>query len=122
MSYRWERDTGLPQEIASADLRPSDVPPAPTSPDDERAIGEMIAFAHTFNGYKWGGPPQKLGEVHRGTFDEWDEHGVLPDDLDVLRGCLFFWVRADRHGGGHGPTVEDIPWLAALIDGIREFA
>lgn len=119
MTYRWQRENGLPQELASADLRPADVPPSPVSADDHDAIGLMIEFAHTFNGYRWGGPPHQLGEVHEATYEVWRRTGELPDDPDRVRACLFYWVRADRHGGGYGPTEDDLPWLGALLDALR---
>jgi hypothetical protein len=53
--------------------------------------------------------------VHRG----WLAGDILPDDVDELRSFLFFWFRADRHGGGYGPSEEDLVWLTALLDALR---
>lgn len=119
--FRWLRDE-QPDEVPSGDLRASDVPLPPASTEDERAIQSMVEFAHTFDGYAWGGPPGELGPVVHGVRRTWDAGADLPDDLDTLRACLFFSVRADRFSGGYGPNDEDVVWLQALLRAIADLA
>jgi hypothetical protein len=49
----------------------------------------------------------------------WLGGDVLAGDVDGLRSFPFFWFRADRHGGGYGPSEADLVWLAALLDAMR---
>jgi hypothetical protein len=117
-AYRWLAG-GPDQPFPSERLLASDVPPPLTSSRDAMAIQLANQFAHTFNGYNWAGSLEELAarfqRVHRG----WLGGDILPGDVDELRSFLFFWFRADRHGGGYGPSEEDLVWLTALLDALR---
>jgi hypothetical protein len=39
----------------------------------------------------------------------------VAEDVGLLRGFLFFEVRAHRHGGGYGEFSE-FPFVAALVE------
>ncbi|MEU4624986.1 hypothetical protein AB0G04_34065 [Actinoplanes sp. NPDC023801] len=79
---------------------------------------EIIEFAHTYDGYGLHtGQPGLAQRVH----DEWERTGDPGDDLDVLRACLFFEVRAHRHSGGRGRFAQQ-PFAAALLARIRVLA
>lgn len=103
--------------IASIDLAPGDVP------DDVAATGrghdDVVAFAETFNGYAWGGGPHVIGPRVQAVHDDWSDTGNLPDDVDLLRGCLFHWARARRHGAEEPLSADDRRWLNALLDALR---
>ena len=97
--------------IANDELRIADVP-APW--DDYEAVGR---FAHTFDGYAvLGAPPDgeedddeqvaRTGEKANPVEAEWHRTGALPDDLDLLRGTLFFGFRADRFAWGDDTTLS----------------
>lgn len=100
---------GLPL-IANDDLRLSDVP-APW--DDYDAVAR---FAHTFDGYAMlGAAPDgedddevvaRTGQQANPVEAEWHGTGALPDDLDLLRGTLFFGFRADRFTWGDDTTLS----------------
>jgi hypothetical protein len=100
-------------------LLASDVPPPLTSSHDAEAVQLVNQFAHTFNGYDWAGSLEQLAARYRQVQRSWLDGGILPDDADGLRAYLFFWFRADRHGGGYGPSEEDLVWLTALLDALR---
>jgi hypothetical protein len=118
MQYRWlaiDHDEPFPTE----NLRAADVPPPLVSSHDTEAVQLVNRFAHTFNGYDWAGSLEQLAARYRQVHRSWLDGGLLPDDADGLRAYLFFWFRADRHGGGYGPSEEDLVWLTALLDAMR---
>lgn len=119
----------MPTRIASMDLRASDVPgdvrvgewsAADDTATDETGILDVVAFAQTFNGYAWGGAPHRLGATVAAIQQRWLDNDVLPTDLDQLRACLFYWVRAQHHGDGEPLTPTDTQWLNALLAAIRD--
>jgi hypothetical protein len=79
---------------------------------------EVIRFAHTYDGYRLHDGVSDLTERVRA---DWQRTGHVGDDLDTLRACLFFEVRAHRHGGGWG-RFSGQPFTAALLTRIRELA
>ena len=100
-------------EIASSDLRESDLPP----PDAGwREIGR---FALSFDGYEAWGSFGKCAEVANRWLDAYLTDGALPESLDELRTCLFFEQRRWRHYG-YDPDEEAMCYIGALLEGIRE--
>ncbi|MEU1207579.1 hypothetical protein [Nocardia sp. NPDC005825] len=90
------------------------VPPADA--DDH----EFRRFAHTYNGYEAFGPtPERLGETVREVRLGWNRLGVLPDDLNLLRACLFLEVRGYRHRDDDMPFKDD-RFVQAVVDRIRD--
>lgn len=82
---------------------------------------ELVRFAHTYNGYELHGGLDDLGRLHQSVRDRWKRSGELDDDLDVLRACLFYEVRAHRHSGGYFPFGQDA-FVAALLTAIRSLS
>ena len=118
MQYGWlaiEPDQPFPTERLQAD----DVPPPLVSSRDREAVHLLNRFAHTFSGYDWAGSLEELSDGYQRTHRGWSRGDILPNDTDALRAYLFFWFRADRHGGGYGPHEEDLVWLSALLDAMR---
>ncbi|MEV6219611.1 hypothetical protein [Nocardia sp. NPDC051833] len=87
----------------------------PLENSDEQA---HIEFAHTCSGYGGFGGPEGLGEAVRAIRSDWDQEGTLPDDVLMLRRCLFYEVRAHRHRGGWTPFHED-EFVLDLMSRIR---
>jgi hypothetical protein len=111
--------TGPKVPFATELPRFADVPPPLVSSRDAEAVQLVNQFAHTFNGYDWAGSLEALAARYQQVHQGWLEGDILPDDVDELRSFLFFWFRADRHGGGCGPSEGDLVWLTALLDAIR---
>jgi ADP-ribosyl-[dinitrogen reductase] hydrolase len=115
---RVDEDGAVPL-IAGAELRATDVP----APWDD--YDSVRRFAHTFDGYAaYAGraEPDATGEpdvvgalaaVAKPVEERWHATGELPDDLDVLRGTLFFGFRADRFTWG-----DDVEMSAPDDDGV----
>lgn len=119
-----ENRTPIPQagpaHRVPSDRLQADMVPAELDPDDKESQERVARFAHTFNGYARGGGPAALAPIVARIREDWEHAGTLPDDLGDLRSALFFWYRADRHGGGTGPRAADeVAWVNALLDGIR---
>jgi hypothetical protein len=87
-------------------------------PPDDAAEGVVMRFAHSYDGYAAHGTVPELGKVVRPVHEHWKPTGELPDDLDLLRACLFFAVRAHRFTGASEPFTAD-PFVMALLRGIR---
>ena len=87
-------------------------------PDSDAGELAVITFAGTYNGYELHGGVLPLGDLTRRIREHWQRTGELDESVDVLRACLFFEVRAHRHGGGYGRFDEE-PFRAALVERIR---
>lgn len=64
---------------------------------------EWLLWASGYNGYAMlAHDPVHLADVLRPAVEEYGRTGVVPEwaGEHLLRGWLFFLVRADRHGGG----------------------
>jgi hypothetical protein len=116
--YQWTL-TGPDVPFPTAELTADDIPPPLISSRDHDAIQTVNRFAHTFNGYEWAGSLEDLGDRTERAHRVWATGGGLPDDVDALRGYLFFWFRSDRHAGGYGPHEADLVWLSGLLDALR---
>lgn len=91
----------------------------PPDNGDEQAFAK---FAHTYSGYvTFGDRPEDLAPAVRKVWVAWDETGELPNDLDLLRGCLFLQVRGHRHRGDEEPFNE-LAFVRALVGRIREIS
>ncbi|MCJ7619658.1 MAG: hypothetical protein MUP64_05510 [Anaerolineae bacterium] len=101
------------REIANEDLRESDVP----LPD--AGWLEIGRFALSFNGYEWCGSFEKCAEVGNRWADAFRGTAALPGSLTELRTCLFFEQRRWSHFG-FDPDHEAMPYITALLEGIRE--
>jgi hypothetical protein len=103
----------MSREIATADLKESDVP----APDAGwREIGR---FALSFNGYEWCGSFGECAEAGDRALEAFRETGALPESLTELRTCLFFEQRRWRHFG-LDPDEEAMYYVSALVGAIRE--
>ncbi|MFF2555517.1 hypothetical protein ACFVUS_31235 [Nocardia sp. NPDC058058] len=89
----------------------------PPDDGDEQAF---IEFAHSYNGYvTFGEGPEGLAAAVRRVWVAWDGTGELPNDLDLLRGCLFLQVRSHRHRGDE-ELFNELAFVRALVGRIRE--
>ncbi|MGM7643937.1 hypothetical protein ACSVDM_03475 [Nocardia sp. JW2] len=87
-------------------------------PSENSDAQAHIDFAHTCSGYAGFGGPEGLGVAVRLIRSDWEEAGALPDDVLMLRRCLFYEVRAHRHSGGYTPFNED-QFVLDLVSRIR---
>ena len=87
-------------------------------PPDGAADGVVVRFAHSFDGNAAHGNVEELGAVVRPVHEHWKPTGELPTQLDLLRACLFFAVRAHRFTGEVEPFTAD-PFVIALVRQIR---
>ena len=79
-------------------------------PPRDAARSEWLLWASGYNGYAMlAQDPVHLADVLRPAVEEYGRTGVVPEwaGEHLLRGWLFFMVRADRHGGGHLLDVDD---------------
>lgn len=86
----------------------------PENSDDQA----HIEFAYTCSGYEGFGGPEGLGDAVLVIHSEWKETGGLPDDVLMLRRCLFYAARAHYHEGGWTPFNED-EFVVDLMSRIR---
>jgi hypothetical protein len=87
-------------------------------PADHAGSEEFVRFAHTYNGYELHGSLEALAVIVQSVQHRWQQTGELGEDVDELRACLFYEVRAHRFGGGYG-RFERQPFAAALTTRIR---
>ena len=96
--------------IASADLRLEHLP--------ERDA-DWRDFTLGFDGYLHWGSFERCAEIANRTGMQYHRTGTLPPDLDVLRTCLFFERRRERHGG-YPPDEATLTYLGRVLDAIRD--
>jgi hypothetical protein len=92
--------------------------PVPEPGSDESTA---VMFAHTYHGYELHGGLEELAELVQRERDRWEQTGELSDDVDILRACLFYEVRAHRHSGGYSNFAEQ-PFTVALMTRIRSLS
>ena len=68
----------------------------------------LLRLAATIDGYMAAGPVV-LGKIGNAIREEWQDHGVLPNDLSLLRLALFFDYRRWHHYGEPPPNATDCP-------------
>ncbi|MFI6225651.1 ribosome recycling factor [Nocardia salmonicida] len=90
------------------------VPPADTT------ASEFLRFAYTYDGYAAINDNSiELGRAVGQIRQSWDEEGELPNDLNLLRTCLFLQARAHSRRADDQPVHEQ-PFLRALVTRIRD--
>jgi hypothetical protein len=108
-------DINVPRPYLTADSVPRH--DAPWRPD-------LARFALSFDGYTAIG--SDLGRLANEVSETWALRGRLPDDLVLLRSCLFFEQRRQRHldqpPGAFPPEGEWLDYVRALVEAIRVFA
>jgi len=88
--------------------------------DDEYEYA-LVEWAHTYNGYqRLADSPEHLWEVVRPLDETFERSGEIPEwaGVDLLRGWVFYVVRAHRHGG-HGSLREEHPEFEAIVEAIN---
>lgn len=94
---------------------PTDNPPKVLSavfPDIFERWSEYFVFAHEFDGYAT--YPDNLRELANQAINDWNEHQVLSDHLNLLRSFLFYEARRSRFIEGY-PTEADMDYIDALV-------
>lgn len=83
-------------------------------PDPRAEFDEVVRFAYGFDGYARFGV-QGCGDLANRTLAAYLRDRRLPDDLDELRGCLFFearrWVVLQRE-----PDTRARLYVGALLE------
>jgi hypothetical protein len=107
-------------EVTAKEVRARDHPASTLVPvPDERAgFAALVTFAHTYNGYTLHGGTEGLPKVVLPVHRHWERTGELPDDVDVLRACLFLQQRSHYWDGGSW-DFEGEPFVVALLARIR---
>jgi hypothetical protein len=89
-----------------------------TFPQKRDAFNTVVAFAYTFDGYAHFGMEQ-CATIANTSLSTFYHSNVLPDELNVLRGCLFFearrWTLYKQE-----PDNKGLIYMHALIDRIRK--
>ena len=83
-------------------------------PDADAALGTILRFAITSNGYTNFGNSERLSVDATRAYEHWQQTGAIPDSLRELRSFLFFHQRAAHFGFG----LDEV-YVRALVDGIR---
>jgi hypothetical protein len=84
-------------------------------PTPER-LQEYFVLAYEFDGYA--AYPEDLGERANEVCKVWNEAKDLPDDLTLLRSCLFYESRRARFVWGY-PSESEMGYLDALVKKIK---
>ena len=77
---------------------------------------EYTEIAHEFDGYK--AYPNNLAELANQTIKKWRQDKSLPNELKLLRACLFYEARRARFIEGYAGE-KDMPYLDALVFKIK---
>jgi hypothetical protein len=85
-----------------------------TFPKRRDPFDTIVKFAYSFDGYAHFGT-EKCAEIANAALSSFYHAQVLPDDIDVLRACLFFearrWTLYQKE-----PDNKGIIYMHALID------
>ncbi len=76
-------------------------------------LSQIIELSARFNGYAAYG--DDLATLANQAMDEWHKFKTLPEDLTLIKACLFFEGRRGRFVYGY-PDESDMPYLRALRD------
>lgn len=89
-----------------------------TFPQKRDPFNTVVAFAYSFDGYGHFGM-ETCASMANQALSTFYHTNVLPDDLDMLRGCLFFearrWSLYQRE-----PDNKGLIYMHALIDRIKK--
>lgn len=89
-------------------------------PSEGADEGVLLEFAHTYDLYRQGCGLGDFGAIVRESRAAWEQSGELPEDLSVLRGCLFYQAKAHYFDGGL--TRFDTLFVRGLVNRIRVLA
>ena len=76
-------------------------------------LSQIIELSARFDGYAAYG--DDLATLANIAMDEWHKSKTLPDDVTLMKACLFFEGRRGRFVYGY-PDESDMPYLRALRD------
>jgi hypothetical protein len=107
-------------EVTATEVRVRQQPTAALVrvPDERAGFPVLVTFAHTYNGYDLHGGSAGLSELVMPVQREWERTAALPNDVDLLRACLFFQQRSHYWDGGLW-DFETAPFVVALLKWIR---
>jgi hypothetical protein len=98
--------------IASEQLNPD------TFPQKRDPFNILVAFAYSFDGYAHFGM-EACAALANETLSTFYHTNILPNDMDILRTCLFFearrWSLYQRE-----PDNKGLIYMHALIDRIKK--
>ena len=80
-------------------------------------LSQILELPGGFDGYAAYG--DDLAALANQAMVDWQEFKTLPDDLTLIKACLFFESRRGRFVDGY-PDESDMPYLRALRDAISE--
>jgi hypothetical protein len=80
-------------------------------------LAQILNAGSTFDGYDVYG--EDLGQLANEVMRQWRTTTSLPDDLTLIKACLFFEGRRGRFVGGY-PAESDMPYLRALMAEIQK--
>ena len=75
-------------------------------------LRQILELSARFNGYEVYG--EELGRLANEVMSQWNTSKSLPEDLTLIKACLFFEGRRGRFVGGY-PDESDMPYLRALM-------
>jgi len=102
------------EEMPNSELSLEHLPP----PNAE-FWGAISGFALSFDGYGHWGSFDKCAEIANKAAENYRKRGKLPQSLTDLRTCLFFEQRRWHHTG-ETPEGEDLRYIHAIVEAIRE--
>ena len=76
-------------------------------------LSQILELSAMFDGYKVYG--DDLATLANEAMGEWSKSKSLPNDLTLIKACLFFEGRRGRFVYGY-PDESDMPYLRALRD------
>lgn len=93
--------------------KPSQKPKIITFPNNVPSDEVLSIFRkiHSFNGYAVFG--DHLAQIADSVAEKWRKSGVLPDDVEQVKGALFFEFRRAHHSGDY-PEGNDLRYVRAL--------
>jgi hypothetical protein len=79
------------KEISNEDLKSEMIP--------VDAKDKVVSFAHSFNGYEYGGTMPECGKIAKKVKQAMVEQKTAGLTLSEIRASLFYYYRALRHSG-----------------------
>ena len=80
-------------------------------------LSNILDLSSKFDGYEV--HEDNLATLANKVMGEWSESKSLPNDLTLIKACLFFEGRRGRFVDGY-PDESDMPYLRALRDAISK--